>query len=192
MTTELATDYYRTSEEYLAAELMSGEKHEYLAGVVCAMAGASAGHNRITGNIAAELRDQLRGKSCQEFSTEMKVCIRKGAAEFYYYPDVTVDCSPLPDTSFFSEEPRVIFEVLSPQTERIDRGEKLQNYQSLDSLSAYILVDQARVAVTVYRRKNEVWGREVLTAKDDILGLPEIDCELTLTAIYERTDLVHQ
>lgn len=191
MATELASAYYRTPEEYLAAELLSEDKHEFLAGVVYAMAGASARHNRITGNISAELRDQLRGKSCREFSTEMKVRIRKGTAEFYYYPDVLVDCSPLPDAAYFSEEPRVIFEVLSPQTERIDRGEKLHNYQSLSSLSVYVLVDQSRLAVTVYRRSGEVWDMEVLSAQDDILRLPEVDCQLPLAGIYERTDLAH-
>lgn len=190
MSTQLATEYYRTPEEYLAAELQSEERHEYLAGAVYAMAGSSVRHNRITGNIFSELRDQLRGKPCREFSTDIKVPIQQKDARFYYYPDVIVDCSSIPDTSYFSEEPRVIFEVLSPHTERIDRGEKLQNYQSLSSLVVYVLVDQSNLVVTVYRRTKDNWTKELLTAREDTLLLPEIECHLPLAAIYERTELL--
>ena len=83
----------------------------------------------------------------------------------------------------------VIFEVLSPDTERIDRGEKLRNYQGLASLDVYVLVDQFHVAVTLYRRTADGWVSEFLTEKTDVLALPTIECELPLAAIYERTHL---
>ena len=83
----------------------------------------------------------------------------------------------------------MIFEVLSPQTERVDRGEKLNNYQSLASLSAYVLVDQFHRAVTVYRRSGEGWTQQFLTERESVLELPEIDCALTMTSIYARTHL---
>lgn len=76
-----------------------------------------------------KLRQQLRGKRCEVFSSDVKVRIRKDAADFYYYPDVTVDCSGAGNAVLFAEEARVIFEVLSPDTERIDRAEKLRNYR---------------------------------------------------------------
>jgi hypothetical protein len=46
------------------------------------------------------------------------------------------------------------------------------------------------MAVTVYRRKNDDWTVELFTQKEDILKLPEIECSLPMTAIYERTDLL--
>ena len=103
---------------------------------------------------------------------------------------MTVDCSRAPGDSLFAEEPRVIFEVFSRETERIDREEKRANYQSLSSLSAYVLVDQYRIAVTTYRRVNDAWTMELLTEKEDVLKLPEIECALPMTATYERTHLV--
>ena len=190
MPSPVEVQYHQTPEQYLAAERVSQEKHEYLAGVIYAMAGASVRHNRIVYNLIRELGNQLAGSRCDTFSSDMRVRIRKGASEFYYYPDVIVDCSSPPDNSYYSEEPRVIFEVLSPDTERIDRGEKLQNYQSLDSLGVYVLVDQSRLAVTVYRRMNENWAMELLTAREGLLTLPEIACRVSLAEIYERTDLV--
>jgi Uma2 family endonuclease len=182
-------EYYVTPEHYLAGERISQEKHEYLAGVVYAMAGTSIGHDRIAGNVYGELRNQLRRRRCEVFSSDIKVRIRKDAADFFYYPDVTVDCSGGANASLFADEPRVIFEVLSPDTERIDRGEKLRNYQALPSLDVYVLVDQFHVAVTLYRRTAEGWVMDFLTGKEDVIALPTIECDLALKAIYERTGL---
>ena len=52
------------------------------------------------------------------------------------------------------------------------------------------MVDQLRLAVTAYCRTNDDWTAELLTRKEDILKLPEIECSLAMTAIYERTDMV--
>ena len=185
----LRSSYYTTPEEYLAAERTRPEKHEYLAGVVYQMAGASVGHNRIAANLLGELRLQVAGGPCEVFSADLKVRIRTDTAEFHYYPDVTVDCAGLPDAAQFAEQPRVIVEVLSPETARIDRGEKLRNYLALPSLDAYVLVDQPQVAVTVYRRNEGGFHRELLTEKSDSLALPTIACTIPLAAIYQRTGL---
>jgi Uma2 family endonuclease len=190
MTTLEFSGYVRTPEEYLAAERVAEQRHEYLAGAVYAMAGTSRDHERIAVNICGELRAQLRGRPCEVLASNIKVRIKKKAAQFFYYPDVTVDCGNAAGDSLFAEEPRVIFEILSPETERIDRVEKLYNYQTLPSLLVYALVDQLRLAVTVYRRTNEEWMVELLTKKGDVLKLPEIKCALPLAAIYERTQLV--
>jgi Uma2 family endonuclease len=189
MSSALREEYYVTPGDYLAGERISQQKHEYLAGVIYAMAGTTIGHDRIAGNINAELNRQLRGRACEAFSSDVKVRIQRDAAEFYYYPDVTVDCSKAANQSFFAEQPRAIFEVLSPDTERIDRGEKLRNYQSLPGLDAYILVDQFHIAITVYRRTSNGWVMEFYTEKTDTLDLPSLDCSLPFTTIYERTGL---
>ncbi len=188
MTAEHA-EYYTSVEDYLAGERISQQKHEYLAGVIYEIAGTTVDHNRIAGNIYAELRQQLRGDPREVFSSDVRVPIRRDAAEFYYYPDVTVDCGTAPGGSLFAEEPRAIFEVLSVDTERIDRGEKLRNYQSIPSLELYALVDQFHVAVTAYRRTLAGWEMQFLTRKSEVLELPGIDCSLPLSAIYERTHL---
>ena len=190
MTTLERPGYLKTPEEYLAAERIAEQRHEYLAGAVYAMAGTTRDHERIAINICGELRAQLRGQPCEVLASNIKVRINKDAAHFFYYPDVTVDCGSAAGDSLFAEEPRVIFEILSPETERIDRVEKLYNYQTLSSFLVYVLVDQMRLAVTVYRRNNDEWTVELLTKNEDVLKLPEIECALPVTAIYERTQLV--
>ena len=185
MTALRKEDIYLTPEEYLAGERVSQTKHEYLAGMVYAMAGASAAHNRIARNILVEFTVQLRGRRCEPFGSDMRLRIRNPRATFYYYPDVTVDCSG--EVGNEMKEPSVIVEVLSPDTERSDRGEKLVNYLNIPSMRVYVLVDQYKAAVTVYRRgEGDAWEMEFLGSIDDTLALPEIECALPLRSIYER------
>lgn len=186
MTTALRQqDLYATPEEYLCGERVSQTKHEYLAGVIYAMAGASLEHNIIAANLTRELGNQLRGKTCLVLGSDRRLRIRKPGATFYYYPDITVDCSGKRTQE--TEEPSVIFEVLSPDTERADRGDKLVNYQSLPSMRAYVLVDQYRAAVTVFRRgEGDAWAMEFFGDIQATLELPEIGCAVPLTSIYER------
>jgi Uma2 family endonuclease len=181
-------DVYTTPEEYLAGERLSDTKHEYLAGVVHAVSGATRAHTRISGNIVSELNRQLRGRPCEAFGLDLKVRIRFGGAEFFYYPDALVDCaSDGQSRQHYVDDPTVIFEVLSPSTERIDKSEKFSIYSRLPSLRIYGLVDQYRPVVTLYRREpGGDWREEFYGSIEDTLALPEIDCTLPLTAIYER------
>ena len=52
-------------------------------------------------------------------------------------------------------------------------------------MRVYALVDQFRMAVTVYRRgEGDAWTREFFSDADATVDLPEIACALTLRAIY--------
>jgi len=107
------------------------------------------------------------------FSSDVKVQIKSMESRFYCYPDVTVDSSNVRGDSLFAETPRIVFEVLSPQTERIDRAEKLANYQTISTLHAYVLVDQFHRFITVYRRTGSSGSNE-LFERTQTLQLPEI------------------
>ena len=187
MASALRADYFVSVEDYLAGERISQQKHEYLAGVVYAMAGTTINHDRIANNIIAALHTQLRGKPCEVFSSDVKVRIQRDAANFFYYPDATIDCSQAAGSSLYAEKPRVIFEITSPDTERVDRGEKLRNYQSLPTLDVYAIFDQFHIAVSVYRRTPDGWVHEFLTELTDLLDLSSIGCQLPLAVAYERT-----
>ena len=187
---ELA-NHYITPEEYLAGEEVSQEKHEYLDGVIYAMAGASEAHNVIRANISGALGQQLRSRRCRVLAADYKGRVRPGSGNFYYYPDVMVDCAEYQPTSQFADEPRVIFEVLSKDTDRVDRQEKWFNYQRVPSLDVYVLIDQFRFAITIYRRTENGWTAEILVEREDVLALPTVGCSLPLTTIYERTQFLN-
>ena len=174
-------------EEYLEGERSAETRHEYVDGRVYAMAGASDDHNRIAGNIFAELRERLRGHRCEPFINDMKVKIPPAFADVYYYPDVLVACDPTDNARYFRERPTVIIEVLSPETERTDRREKAIAYRLIPTVEAYVLVEQERMAATILRRTEPGWQSDVIEGPGSILKLPGIGVEIPLERIYERT-----
>src|SRR5712671_6355170 len=107
-------------EDYLAGELVSPLKHEYLGGVVYAMAGARIAHNLIATNVIGSLHGRLRGRRCRPFNSDMKIRVRLPTQVRFYYPDVSVVCRSNPQDESFQDEPAAIFEVLSRGTRRID------------------------------------------------------------------------
>jgi Uma2 family endonuclease len=173
-----------TIEDYLAGELESPIKHEYVGGVVYAMASARNRHNRIATNTLIAIGARLRGRPCQPFNSDTKVRIRLPTQTRFYYPDAMVVCRPNPEDDSFQDDPAVIAEVLSKRTRRIDEGEKKDAYLTIPSLGVYLLIEQEAPVVTVFRRKEAGFVREVYDGLDAVIGLPEIDVDLPLAEIY--------
>ncbi len=172
-------------EDYLAGEPASEVRHEYLDGVVYAMAGASVDHNAISLNLASALRSHLRGKPCGAFMADVKLRLGLFANDdVFYYPDVMVACDPRDTDKFFKRFPKVLIEVMSESTERIDRREKRWSYQQIETLEEYVLVAQDRMEVTLFRRANQ-WRPEVLTKQDQTLALASLEFSLPLSGVYE-------
>jgi Uma2 family endonuclease len=177
-------------EDYLAAELISPVKHEYLGGVVYAMAGARNVHNDIAVNALTALRVRLRGKRCKPCNSDTKIRLFISGQYRFYYPDVSVTCNPSPPHASFQDKPVVIVEVFSRATRRIDDGEKKDAYLTIPSLSVYLLVEQESAAVTAYRRTASGFAREEYEGLEAVIPLGEIDTELPLAEIYEGVTFV--
>jgi Uma2 family endonuclease len=177
-------------EDYLAGELVSPIKHEYLGGAVYAMAGARNAHNQVKGNIFAALHVRLRGKGCRPWDSDTKVHIHLPNQVRFYYPDDSVVCDPNPPDDSYQDRPVVLFEVLSKKTRRIDGGEKKDAYLTIPSLSVYVLVEQEAPALVVFRRTPAGFVREVYTGLDAVLPLAEIETSLPLSEIYEGLEFM--
>jgi Uma2 family endonuclease len=175
-------------QDYLAGELLSPVKHEYVAGVVYAMAGARNAHNLIATNTLGALYAHLRGRPCRPFNSDTKVRIRLPTHVRFYYPDASVICRPNPQGDSFQDEPAVIVEVLSRRTRRIDEGEKKDAYLAIPSLAVYALVEQDTAAVVAFRRTEGGFVREVYEGLDAVLPLGEIGIDLPLAEIYEAVE----
>ena len=171
-------------EDYLNGEPVSEVRHEYVAGAVYAMAGASEEHNDLAGNLFAALRAHLRGGPCKVFIVDMKVRLAVGREEVFYYPDVLVACDSRDTERHHKRFPKVVIEVLSPETERTDRREKFMAYTGIETLEEYVLVAQDRREVTVFRRAKQ-WAAEVLKAPGDQLTLSSLNFSASLDAVYE-------
>jgi Uma2 family endonuclease len=179
-----------SERDYLATELASTIKHEYVGGVLYAMAGVRVVHDVISGNILGELYGRLRGKPCRPHTSDMKIRIQMPGHVRFYYPDVSVICQSNPRDSTFQEEPVVIFEVLSKSTRRVDLGEKKDGYLAIPSLCVYVLVEQDAPIVVAFRRTDAGFVREVYEGLDAVLPLGEIKTELPLSEIYGGAEFV--
>ena len=172
-------------EDYLLRERASVHRHEYVDGAIYAMAGGTDRHNVIAGNIYNLLSAHLPDK-CMPYIFEMKVRIRLEHSESIYYPDSMVCCGPRDPSSDWRDNPLVLGEVLSPSTERVDRGEKLNAFIQIPTLQEYILIEQSTPRVELFRRSNK-WQREVLLA-GDTLRLASIDFAIAVDALYRRVE----
>ena len=130
-----------TPEEYLALERQAEYRSEFFHGEIFAMAGASREHNLIAGNVSRELGNQLKGRPCETYQSDMRVKVSDTG--LYTYPDVVVACGEL---AFEDDEvdtllnPTLLIEVLSESTESYDRGKKFGYYRTIQSLAEYLLV----------------------------------------------------
>jgi Uma2 family endonuclease len=142
-----------THEEYLAAEVVSEVRHEFLNGEAWAMSGGTPEHGALAVAIAAELKHALAGRPCRVFSSDVRVHISDTGLSTY--PDVSVVCGKMqtaPDDPHALTNPVVLVEVLSDSTEAYDRGAKFAHYRRLPSLGAYVLLSQTEPRIEVYRR----------------------------------------
>jgi Uma2 family endonuclease len=171
--------------DYLAGELTSDVKHEYLGGAVYAMAGAANTHNLVAVNIISGFRQRLRGHQCRTFNSDTKLRIKLPTHLRFYYPDAMVVCRLNPGHETFQDEPSIVVEVLSPATRRIDEGEKREAYVTIPSLEAYLLVETGEARVTVWRRGESGFVPEVHSGMSGVIHFPWLGIELPLAEIYE-------
>ena len=179
-----------SEEDYLAGELLSPVKHEYVGGFVYAMAGTRNLHNLIASNTRGSLYSRLRGTPCRAFNSDTKIRIRLTNQVRFYYPDASVVCRQNPPSNSYQDEPVVIYEIISEGTRRIDEGEKKDAYLTIPSLSVYALVEQEMALVVVFRRTSGGFVREVYKGPDAVIPLADIGIELPLTEIYEAVDFI--
>lgn len=178
------TATFLSVDDYLAGELESQVRHEYVDGEIYAMVGASDRHGLIAGNLHSALNQRLPDR-CQVFMSDMKVRIRTAERDIFYYPDVLVSCDPSDREPYYRQHPCLIAEVLSPHTARLDRFEKFLFYQQIDALEEYLLVSQDYRQVEVFRRADQ-WQATRYTKGE--VPLHSVDLSVTIETLYRRTD----
>jgi Uma2 family endonuclease len=169
-------------EEYLAGELISDMKHEYIDGEVYAMTGTSINHGRIISVMMRLLGNHLANTPCDVFAADIKV----KAQNNFFYPDLIVDCQKLNGEVYVTEAPLIIVEVLSKSTRKLDQTLKRLAYQSLSSLQEYVLIEQDFVDIEICRRNNH-WQSEHFYLGDQVY-FSAIDLSLPVEQIYARVD----
>jgi len=172
-------------EDYLAYEADGRLRHEYIAGEIFAMTGASLEHNIIAGNLFNAISNHLRGGPCRAFMSDFKLRLKNGMDHIFYYPDVMVACGREGIEKYYLTNPKLIVEVLSPTTEAIDRREKALHYRQVPTLEEYALIAQESHEVTIYRRDHTSWESSAVSTLAATVEFRSIDLLLPLSAIYE-------
>jgi Uma2 family endonuclease len=175
-----------TIQEYFQLDyLFPHVKYEYQDGMIRLMAGGSGAHSIISGNMYIELRLHFRSGPCSVFNSDMRVQVTEDA---YFFPDVTLACDVADrqrDTTRICS-PRIVVEVLSSSTEKIDRTDKLRAYQACPTIQEIVLIDQFRLYVEVYRRIEEdstEWSKACYEAGQEV-ALESVDVYIPMEEIY--------
>ncbi len=178
-----------TVEEYFALERTSAVRHEYIDGVVYALAGGTRAHSRLAVNLTIDLGNALGDGPCLVYNADMRVQL---TPERYVYPDLSVACGEPgrgDGGEIFLADPTVVVEVLSPATAEYDRGDKADFYRQVTSLRDYVLVETARRLVEVRSRGAGGAWVERRYGPGEMVGLPSLGVRLAVDALYRNVEL---
>jgi Uma2 family endonuclease len=173
-----------TLEAFLAWERRQELRYEFDGFRPVAMTGGSVEHSVIGTNLVRALEDRLRETACRAFRGDLKIEV----VGRIRYPDALVTCSPVLRGTDIIPNPVVVFEIISPSTAGIDRISKNNEYRATPSIQRYVMLEQTRVAATVFARVGEDWVGHVVTG-ETVLPMPEIGIELPLTELYAGVEL---
>lgn len=177
-----------TIADWVAFERTTNKKHELRRGEFVEMAGGTSEHNEICVNLIVSIDNLLGETNCRVRESEQKVYIRNKEG---CYPDVTVICGELQiDFEEALRNPLAIIEVLSHTTEAWDRGEKFENYRTIESLQHYVLVNQYRLLVEHHALNDSgQWtliGEHKELSDSLTLELDGVTISIPLAKIYRR------
>lgn len=175
-----------TSDDFLAWEEQQEERHEFIAGEVHAMTGASFPHKSIVLNLFRILDAALDPEDCVVLDETVQF---RFAGELFY-PDLMVTCEEYRPGREWFESPVLLAEVLSPSTQRRDRSLKMSRYQRVPSLQTFLLVAQHRPWVQVMRRVGDGWVATIHESLDDVIEVTHPACRIALRDVYRRVPMM--
>lgn len=178
-----------TLEQFLEWEERQERRYEFDGRYPVAMTGSTIRHNLIGGNVWIALREPAMRAGCRTLANDVQVRTPAGKV---YYPDVLVNCGSFDLDERHARTPCLVAEVTSKSTRHADRGKKRDEYLTIPSLQAYVIVEQGmrRLECDV-RQADGTWTHlEVSDATDlEEFATPCVDAVLELTVVYAGTDV---
>ena len=174
-------------EEFLDFAEQSEDWYEYFDGKMHRMTSTKFNHNVISHNLGLLLGIRLADTDCQVLGAGQGI---RAGEDSYLIPDLSVVCGRAEtevDTRILLN-PILVVEVISPSSIEHDRVVKRDFYQSVDSIQAYLIVEQHRPLVELYTRSETGWRLQAFSELDDDLPLEALACRLPLRDIYRRIE----
>lgn len=173
--------------EYLAIAGLTEHRLEYINGVIVAMAGGSHVRSALGGRFAMLFGTRVR-TPCRAYSPDQRFWIAATARA--RFSDGAVICGTPeapPHDPQAAINPTIVLEVLSPSSVGDDEGDKRADFQSLETLKAYVLMAQDSRHVRVYRRDDRGGWRPLPDQYRDgeVLDLPGLATSIAVAEIYD-------
>lgn len=172
-----------TQEDFFPWAQVQDIGHEFDGFQPVAMTGWTAGHSLVGVSVVCALHKRLRGGPCEVLRLGAGVETINKAVR---YPDALVTCSKVDGAAYLVSGVIVVFEVVGPGSDEIDRIIKVREYAAVPSIRRYVILESSSIDVTVTERASpdQVWETTVLT-NNDILRMPEIGVEVPVSELYE-------
>jgi len=178
-----------TYAQYVAVELDSQTKHEFLDGEIYAMAGGSEEHSALGAEVVAILIAATRDGACRVHTSDLRIYVESvGLATF---PDGSVICGPLeqhgPSPKSTALNPTVLVEVTSDSSEEYDTHEKVAYYRTIPSLRDYVVISHRERRITVHSRADDsTWTTRVAIASGRVT-IASLRVELAADDVYRKS-----
>lgn len=144
-----------SADEFLvwAVQQYDGRRYELAAGQVVPMSPERTGHIRTKLTICIAFRDAIKAADleAEAFNDGLSVRIDERTV---YEPDALVWLGPLlPNDIVEIDDPVIVIEVVSPSSQSVDTGAKLEGYFRLPAVHHYFIVSTDRRLVIHHSRQ---------------------------------------
>lgn len=174
-------------EDYVGFERNSPTKNELLNGKMLARSGSNRWHNLIVANTAIAVGSKMHGHKCEIYISNMRV---KLASNYICYPDIViVNGEPkFSDHNYdLLQNPTVVVEIFSNQTNSSDKTKKLENFLEMESIRECLLLKEDEMRVEHYARQNaKQWIYRIYNERDDVISLDSVNCKVSVAEIYSQ------
>ena len=180
-----------TYAQYVALELQSPTKHEFLDGEIYAMAGGSEEHSALAAEVLRALGNSIGDRPCRVHTSDLRIYVEAfGLATF---PDGAVVGGPLeqhgPSLNATALNPVVLVEITSDSSEEYDTGFKREAYQTIPTLRDYVVVSHRERRITVHHRDDAgAWTSRVGIGGGQV-GVESVAAVLRVDEIFRRSPL---
>jgi Uma2 family endonuclease len=178
-----------TYADYVALEMISTGKHEFLDGEIYAMAGGSEEHSALAAAMVHALVDAVGDRPCRVHTSDLRIYVE--AVGLATFPDCSVICGPLQQhessPTATALNPTILVEVTSDSSEDYDTGPKLEYYRTIPTLREYVIVSHRERRITVHSRAaGGAWETRVAT-KDESVEVASLGVQLAAHDVYRNS-----
>lgn len=180
-----------TYADYVALELSSTTKHEFLGGEIYAMAGGTEEHSALGAEMLRALGNAIGDRPCRAHTSDLRIYVE--AVGLATFPDAAVICGPLeqhgPSPSATALNPSILVEVTSDSSEEYDTTTKLEAYRTIPSLREYIVVSHRERRITVHgRAEGGPWTTRVAISGGTV-AVESLGLVLKVDEIYRASSI---